>query len=207
MGESDTPSLVFLFEEDLPMWETFLPDGYIHVPSIHSGYSKIISFLGVDQLNFESINYIAFASAAKYIAEVLRFKEGCYTEEDKRKPRQEIVFHGNIVIYQGSIDTCSCLDETEGLKGFKLVNNSEIWLGRNPSEPLLETGGLSKLIFGNAKSKSEKEEVIRRVSGGYISQEDEERRRASKARSEDYRKGEADHAEQAFGAFGRGFSF
>lgn len=109
-----------------------------------------------------------------------------------------LLFSGGITIY-----SLGKIPGTE-IQGFDLETNGEIWYATKPTPQLTREGGLALILFGSPNlSESKRIERIKRIVQGYETQERNQRDSESKARLEEYQRGQHDHGEATFGTFSR----
>ncbi|MBI4158741.1 hypothetical protein HY500_00600 [Candidatus Woesearchaeota archaeon] len=152
-------SNIYLVENDIHHWETPLPKGTIRYrPLIDLSRTELISPLGMESVREKGSRYMVEASAAIYLARILR--------RGSSKQGEELLFEGNIGIYQ-----IGTIPGTE-LYGYYLRKERKIWLAR-PNTPRfrekseLHRSGLCRVIFGEATTERGRDERVRAIIRGY----------------------------------------
>lgn len=194
---------IFLKRGNILPWERPVKKGYYRLGLELDGKTEIIKFLGNENLEEETANFLVNASSAMYLADIAFYsrKNGGILWEGKDKPsnpfERKILFSGGINIYRkGQIPG------TE-IKGTDLVVSGKLWTARNCNSDFLNGKGLRNVIFGGEVLERDKERVVENIIEGYETQERNKERAESSARHENYMKGAGDHHESVYGTFGR----
>lgn len=201
--EKKKPALVFLNDGRFVEWKRpprIQRDGRIYLGSFMGvdASTQLKDYLGLDTFSGGFSDYVVFASAAKYLANISPWGKEGIIEAGKKpsNPAEEmILFAGTIAFYKnGSIPG------TE-LHGMDFVRHGEIFTARKPSLDLRISSGLRTLIFEGCKSSAEKLRRIEAIIRGYEEQELEERDGQRDAVLREYRRGALDEHEAANGTF------
>ncbi|MCK5625096.1 hypothetical protein KAI04_04605 [Candidatus Pacearchaeota archaeon] len=191
---------IFLVENNLFNWEKPLKPGYMRSGMAYNAKTELLESLGMDIVNENIKGYNIQATAAKYLAKVIRLGKDKYrdpSDEIKGTPEDLILFNGNIAIYlAGEIPGTK-------LKGFDLENTGRIWLATTPTDILKSDKGLHNLILGNELTEEGKVERIKAILRGYEQMESEEEIKQSNREHQAWKSGVSQANEGHFGTFGR----
>ncbi len=166
--ETEEKPAIYLRDCDILYWGPQDPT----IPIKWNGITQIIKPYGVDIVNATFGSYQVSASAAKYLADIVRVDKDNprvqYSERISVAPEEkEVLFSGGIEIYQEKE-----IPESE-VKGYVLVCRGKIWCApKLPVGVLLTDKGLEKIIFGDTNVSSEENiERIEAIINGYEIQE------------------------------------
>lgn len=197
---------IYLVENDLFDWERPSKPGWMHIGFFkYNAKTEPIESLGLDIVNEVVEGYHVVASAAKYLANVIRLnsqnKYGTrYRDagEEVDGPKEDlVVFNGNISIY-----STGQIPGTE-LQGYDLEESGKIWLARPSTELFRNPEGLYEVIFGedNMGKIARIEAILKGINQIKI----DKGRGESRARHKAYQRARGDEQERIHGTFGRGF--
>jgi hypothetical protein len=203
MKEKPEKPKIFLSEGDVLPWEKPLKSGYFRGLLAFNGETKLLESLGMDVVNEELSDYYIQATAAKYLASVIRVGENKYRDINSKIegiPENLIIFNGSVVIYSSGK-----ILGTE-LQGFDLESTGKIWLAREPTDVLKSDKGLYSLVFGNEKTEKGKIERIEAILNGHEQiKRDKESERIGREHAS-WKSGKNQEHERIFGTFGKGGS-
>lgn len=191
MNKKDLPK-VFLNDGNIAQLDMPVREGYIDLGVRPNGYTQIRKPLGMQQIIAETAgNFIVYASAMRYLAEVIKCKDGLiflesgktWKEMVEGKPEKMILFLGGLQIYERGIPGIT-------IDGFDLRKVGEIWYAEKPKSDY--SNNLKQVIFGNSKKDTEREKRIEAILRGYESQKIAEERAERKVRHESYQQGRFD---------------
>jgi len=195
---------IYLVENDLFDWERPSKPGWMNFGLFkYNAKTEPSRSLGLDVVNEVVDGYHVVASAAKYLANVIRLnkdKNHGYRdsgEDVEGKSQELVVFNGNISIY-----STGQIPGTE-LQGHDLDEAGKIWLARPPTELFRSPEGLYEVIFGedNMGKISRIEAILRGINQLKV----DKARGESRARHRAYERARGDEQERIHGTFGRGF--
>jgi len=194
---------IFLDQGNILQWERPLKEGYYDSGWRNNGETKIIKFLGNENIEEEIANFLINASSAVYLAKIAfysREKGGSLWEETDKPSNpfeRKVLFSGGINIYRkGQIPGTK-------IKGTDKVVGGKLWTARDCEDGFLNGNGLRNVIFGGEVLERDKERVIENIIEGYEIQERNEEQAEFSARHDNYMKGAHDHHEKTYGTFGR----
>jgi hypothetical protein len=197
----DKSPKIFLNDESIIDWDRPLKPDYIKLPIQPRGYTEIVDFIGMDTVDSGTGQYRVKASAAKYLAKIMRVDpKNPYLfpdEEFKPETQEEILFSGSITVY-----TDGKISGTE-FDGLDLEKVGRIWIAKRPNKIVRTPEGLAYVVLGMARTEEDKNKRIRAVIRGYNHQENAKRERVSDAIHENYQRGRLDYHEGMFGTFSR----
>lgn len=192
---------IFLNNGSIVDWDRPLKPGYIKLPIQPKGYTEIVDFIGIDTVDSGTSQYSVKASAAKYLANIMRVDpKNPYLylgEEFDPKTKVEILFSGSITVY-----TDGKIPGTE-FDGLDLEKVGRIWIAKRPNKMVRTPQGLSYVVLGMARTGVGINKRIRAIIRGYDHQENVKRERVSDAIHESYQRGEREYHESMFGTFSR----
>ena len=196
--EAPKTNAIFLEEGTLVKPERPPRSGYIRMPQFYAGSTKLKSFVSHNYFHRSVGDYLVGASAATYLANVIRCDGKTIAEEDEREPHEERVFDGGIVIYQ------ECQIPGTDIRGLDLLTTGRIWFGRLPQEVPRTDNVLFSTIFPTDDPR-EIQKTINKIVEGYELQAEADARAHHTAVNGAASRARADENERIFGTFGRGW--
>lgn len=197
MAEEKEEQRIFLDDWTIRRWEPKIePFGIDHDRDCGT-YTIVKDFIGKDTLDTRVGPYQITASAAKYLADVMRIPVGEHPILPGSKipnRREEVMFEGGIIIYyEGKIGA------TE-INGPELITMGPIWYAEKPRQarlPLVlnQEHTLKGIIFGHENNERGRKERIDAIIRGYAQQEQEERDGISHRLFDEYKRGRLDTIE------------
>jgi len=201
MKEKSKEPKIFLYEKDIILWEKPLKPGYFKSGINYNAQTNLLESLGMDTLNKSLLGYSVQATAAKYLARVIRLGKNIYRNPSSKvegTPKDLILFGGNIVIYlSGKIPGTT-------LEGFDLESIGDIWIAKTPTDILRSNDGLYNLIFGDETTEEGKVKRIKAILNGHEQIKRDRESARFKREHESWRSGKNQERERVFGTFGRG---
>lgn len=200
MTDKPKSESVYLNDGSILPWERPVGEGEISLLRMYNGSTTLVDFLGLEPLNVHvgenprslddprgpSTSYHLIGSAAKYLADIGRLSKGEEFNIDRGKSpeiRREILFYGNIGIYQFGI-----IPSTK-IMGYDLVQQGRIWTANSEIEVAKIPGGLTRLILGSFGTPDQAVKRVEAVIAGYKDQEENRRRAQLKAENNAFVRG------------------
>lgn len=169
---SDDKKEFILKDGSILPWERPIRAGYMSNLFLYNGSTKIIGYLGFDNLDENIGQFKIIGSASKYLVDIVHLnRENPFKSSGDKigEKKQEILFSGGIIVYrQGQIPG------TE-IEGYDFEKNGKIWVTKEPLERYKSKDGLKNLIFENSQDYGGRiEEII-----SYYQNEEDEAERAN----------------------------
>lgn len=152
---------IFLYDPNLVAWEgkRVLKAGTVRAdPSLFHHCSTVLKeCLGKEYLEEYAGGYEVRADVSMYRADVVLINESINKEDDERKPRDQIIFDGGIVIFKNSK-----IPGTE-LEGDYVAGQGRIWTSYDySSDPVLR-----RVILGKTDDQRTMKDRLERIIQGY----------------------------------------
>jgi hypothetical protein len=166
--------MVFLNDYSIMDW--LRPNSKFYLLEV-SGRTVVQDCLGVDLVDVGIGSYRVVATAAKYLADMVRIEKGAkrYGEPDLNKERRELLFIGSVLFYRDAVITKA------GLEGHDLVHNGDIKFATTD----LETG-LDGILFPQGPSIQK----VNAILTGYEQQRVDSEIAEMRSRSRTFRSGQ-----------------